>query len=367
MISIALILGSMVVYTQLKYMQNKDMGFDKENIIVVNNLWSLGSNADAFKNELSRHREFISASFTSALPPRIVDSNLFRKGGSDQDIVLNISTVDYEHLSTMRYTMRAGRFFSAEFPTDSTAIVLNEAAYKQLGFEGLEGQTVINFNAPKAVPLKLIGVVMDFNFENLRSTVKPMAMVLGVGSNIWMVRESKNEIAVRLAAGDPTATIEKLEAIWKKYSSSAFEFSFLDQNIEAMFRSEQRMGRIVFIFAALAIIIACLGLFALANYLGEQRGKEISIRKVLGASMPQVVFLLLKDFTLLIGIAFLIAAPLGWYVMSTWLEGFAYRISINVWLVLSAGLLSVLTAIATISYQSFKVARENPVNNLKSE
>ena len=367
MISIALILGSMVVYTQLKYMQNKDMGFDKENIIVVNNLWSLGSNADAFKNELSRHREFISTSFTSALPPRIADSNLFRKGGSEQDIVLNIATVDYEHLSTMRYAMRAGRFFSAEFPADSAAIVLNEAAYKQLGFEGFEGQTVVNFNAPKPVPLKLIGVVKDFNFENLRSTVKPMAMVLGVGSNVWMVRESKNEIAVRIAQGDPTATIEKLESIWKKYSSSAFEFSFLDQNIEAMFRSEQRMGRIVFIFAALAIVIACLGLFGLANYLGEQRGKEISIRKVLGASLVQVVMLLLKDFTFLIGIAFIIAAPLGWYVMSAWLDGFAYRTSINGWLIVSSGLLAMLTALFTISYQSFKVARENPVNNLKGE
>ena len=367
MISIALILGSMVVYKQLKYMQSKDMGFDKENIIVVNNLWSLDNNEAAFKNELSLHREFINTTFTSALPPRITDSNLFRKGRSEQDIVLNLSTVDYEHLSTMRYTMSAGRFFSRDFPSDSTAIILNEAAYKQLGFDGLEGETVINFNAPKPVTLNLIGVVKDFNFENLRSTVKPMAMVLDVGSNVWMVREAKNEIAIRIAPGDPTSTIEKLEGIWKKYSSSAFEFSFLDENIDAMFRSEQRMGRIVFIFATLAIIIACLGLFGLANYLGEQRGKEISIRKVLGASVPQVVILLLKDFTLLIVIAFIIAAPLGWYLMGEWLDGFAYRTSINMWLVLAAGSLSLLTALLTIGYQSFKVARENPVNNLKGE
>ena len=240
----------------------------------------------------------------------------------------------------MHYTMSAGRFFSPEFPADSTAIVLNEAAYKQLGFDGLDGATVINFNAPKPVPLKLIGVVKDFNFENLRSTVKPMAMVLGVGSNVWMVREAKNEIAIRMAPGDPSSALEKLEGIWKKYSSSAFEFSFLDQNIEAMFRAELRMGRIVFIFASLAIIIACLGLFGLANYLGEQRGKEISIRKVLGASVSQVVVLLLKDFTLLIVIAFVIAAPLGLYLMSEWLDGFAYRTSISVWLVLAAGSVS---------------------------
>jgi putative ABC transport system permease protein len=194
-----------------------------------------------------------------------------------------------------------------------------------------------------------------------------MAMVLGLGSNVWMVRESKNEIAVRIASGDPTATIEKLENIWRKYSSSAFEFSFLDQNIEGMFRSEQRMGRVVFIFAGLAIIIACLGLFGLANYLGEQRGKEISIRKVLGASVSQVVVLLLKDFTLLIVIAFVIAAPLGWYLMSEWLDGFAYRTGISVWLVLAAGSVSLLTALFTISYQSLRVAHENPVNNLKGE
>jgi putative ABC transport system permease protein len=366
-ISISLILGSIVVYKQLKYMQSKDMGFDKENIIVVNNLWSLDNNEVAFKNELSLHREFVNTSFTSALPPRITDSNLFRKGGSEKDIVLNIATVDHEHLSTMHYTMSAGRFFSPQFPSDSTAIVLNEAAYKQMGFDGLEGATVINFNAPKPKLLKLIGVVRDFNFESLRSTVKPMAMVLGVGSNAWMVRESKNEIAIRMAPGDPKSAIEKLEGIWKKYSSSAFEFSFLDQNIEAMFRSEQRMGRIVFIFASLAIIIACLGLFGLANYLGEQRGKEISIRKVLGASVPQVVILLLKDFTLLIVIAFVIAAPLGWYLMSEWLDGFAYRTSVNVWLILAAGSASLLTALFTISYQSLRVAHENPVNNLKGE
>jgi putative ABC transport system permease protein len=267
----------------------------------------------------------------------------------------------------MRYSMTRGRFFSRDFPSDSTAVVLNEAAYKQFGFDRLEGETVINFNAPKSVTLNLIGVIKDFNFENLRSTVKPMAMILDVGANAWMVRESKNEIAVRIAPGDPATTIEKLEAIWKKYSSSAFEFSFLDQNIEAMFRSEQRMGRIIFIFASLAIIIACLGLFGLAHYLGEQRGKEISIRKVLGASVSQVLVLLLKDFTLLIVIAFAIAAPLGWYLMGEWLNEFAYRIDINAWQVLLAGSLSLSTALFTISYQSFKVARENPVHNLKGE
>ncbi len=367
MISIALILGSMVVYKQLKYMQDKNMGFNKENVLDVSNGWSLGNRMQEFKNELALHPEFRNTSFTSALPPLITDSNIFRKGGTEQDIVLNVVTVDYDHLATMGYTLAEGRFFSAEFPSDSTAIILNETAYKQLGFNHLEGNTIINFNAEKPVPFKLIGVVKDFNFENLRSSVKPIAMLLNVGPNNWMVRQANNEIAVRITPDETLRTIEKLDEIWKKYSSAPFEFTFLDQNIDTMFQSERRMSQIIFIFTVLIVIIACLGLFGLANYMGEQRGKEISIRKVLGASMPQVIILLLKDFALLIGIAFILAAPVGWYLMSNWLQEFAYRIHVDIWMVSLAGLASLLVAILTIGYQSIKVARGNPVESLRSE
>jgi putative ABC transport system permease protein len=323
--------------------------------------------ATEFKNDLLRYPNFKSASFTSGLPPYITDSNLFRKGGTEQDIVLHVVVADYDHLSTMGYSMTKGRTFSRDLASDSMAIILNETAYRKLGFTGLDGQTVINFNARTPVPFNLIGVVKDFNFENLKTSVKPMAMVLSVGKNNEMVKQSNNDIAIRISPGDVSEKIDLLQQVWGKYSSGPFEFTFLDENIDATFRSEQRMGQIIFMFAALTIIIACLGLFGLAAYMGEQRGKEISIRKVLGASINQVFILLLKDFTLLIGIAFVIAAPIGWYVMSRWLEGFAYRTDISLWVVLLAGFISLLIAFITIGYQSIRVASENPVKNLKNE
>jgi putative ABC transport system permease protein len=367
MISIALILGSMVVYKQLEYMQAKHLGFDKENVIDLHNGWSIGNKMQEFKNELALHPEFRSAGFVSALPPDIRDGNLFRKGGTEQDIVLNLFTSDYDLLSAMGYEMAQGRFFSPDFPSDSTAFILNETAYDQLGYDGLEGQTVLNFNAETPVPFNLIGVIKDFNFENLRTTVKPMAILLNAGRNNYMVRQSNDRVAIRIAPGNAAKAIDKLEGIWKKYSGSPFEYTFLDQDIDAMFRSEQRMSRIIFIFATLTIVIACLGLFGLATYTGEQRSKEISIRKVLGASLAQVVGLLIRDFAVLIGIAFVIAAPLGWYLMSSWLQEFAYRIQVDWWMVLIAGLAAFSVAILTIGYQSLRTARENPVNALKNE
>jgi putative ABC transport system permease protein len=359
MISIALMLGSLVVYKQLRFMQEKNIGFDKENVIDLLHTWSLDKNAKAFKDEVATHPEFKGASFANRLPPNITWSNVFRKGGSEQDFLLQVYQVDYDHLATMKYTMSEGRFFSREFPTDTEAIVLNEAAYKLMGYEQMENQTVLNFNGETPQPLRLIGVMKDFNFETLRNSVKPLAIILG--------SEPNGEMAIRLSPGNTQAQIQLLETIWKKHSSSVFEYSFLDQNFDALFRSEQRMSRIILIFTGLTIFIACLGLFGLATYVGEQRAKEISIRKVMGATMAQVSVLLFKDFTLLIVIAFCIAAPLGIYLMNNWLQEFAFHVSIGAWIVIASGVGSLLIALFTISFQSIKAARENPVNALKNE
>ena len=186
-------------------------------------------------------------------------------------------------------------------------------------------------------------------------------MVILLGS------EPNGEMAIRLSAGNTQAQVQLLESIWKKYSNSAFEYSFLDQNFDALFRSEQRMSSIILIFTGLTNFIACLGLFGLATYVGEQRAKEISIRKVMGATMAQVSVLLFKDFTLLIAIAFCIAAPAGIYFMNNWLEGFAFHVGIDPWIVLISGLASLFIAMFTISFQSIKAARENPVKALKNE
>jgi putative ABC transport system permease protein len=358
-ISIALILGSLVVYQQLKFMQEKNMGFDKENVVRLLHTWALDKNGKAFKNELAQHPEFKSASYASNLPPNIMWNNAWRKGGTEQDYLLSQCRVDYDHLTTMGYTMVDGRFFSRDFLSDSSAVILNETAMKLMNIQDFEHQTMTSYNYDVPRNMNIIGVVKDFNFETLRNTVKPLVFTLG--------GEPNGEMAIRLTAGDKTKQIELLQTIWKKYSSDAFEYSFLDQDFDALFRGEQRMSKIILVFTILTIFIACLGLFGLATYVGEQRAKEISIRKVMGATITQVMGLLFKDFTILILIAFIIAAPLGWYLMNEWLNGFAFHIGVNVWVIFIAGFASLLIAVVTISFQSIKAARENPVKALKNE
>jgi putative ABC transport system permease protein len=358
-ISIALIIGSLVVYKQLTYMQEKDLGFKKENVIQLLHTWSLEKNAKAFKNELAQHPEFAAASYTNQTPPNITWSNAFRKGGSEQDYLLNVYQADHDQVTVMGFEMVQGRFFSRDFKSDTAAVVLNETAYKLMGFTQMEGSTVINYGSDKQYPMSIIGVVKDFNFETLRNDVKPMAFLLG--------GEPNGSIAIRLAKGNTVEQLHLLESIWKKYSSDPFEYSFIDENYDALFRGEQRMSRIILIFTILTIVIASLGLFGLATYVAEQRAKEISIRKVMGASATQMLVLLSKDFTILISIAFVIAAPLGWYFMNSWLEGFAYHVGIDASIIIIAGVTAMAIALITISFQSVRAARENPVKALKME
>ncbi len=359
-ISIALIFGSLVIYSQLNYMQQKNLGFDKENVVNLLHTLSLKTNAQAFKNELAADPSFKGSSFANNLPPRVTWTSAYRKGGSEQDFLLHIYQVDHDHLKTMGYEMVEGRFFSRDFKTDTAAIILNETAYKQMAFTNLEEATLLSYQSEKPTPVKVIGVLKDFNFQSLRDNVKPMAILLGSEPNF--------EMAIRLAPGNTQAQIKTLEKLWKKYApDAAFEYSFMDQNFDALFRAEQRMSLIILIFTVLAIGIACLGLFGLAAYTAEQRAKEISIRKVMGASVPQVMMLLSKDFTMLVMIAFVIATPLAWYFAENWLAGFANRIPIDVSFVVVSGIISLVIALMTISYQSIRAARENPIHAMRSE
>ena len=359
-ISIALIFGSMVVYRQLQFIQQKNLGFDKENVVNLLHTFSLKSNAKAFKNELTMHPSFQSASYANNLPPRISWSSAFRKGGSEQDFILNVYQVDHDHLKTMEYEMKEGRFFSREFKSDTAAIILNETAYRQMAFSNLEEAVVITYQTEPPTPLKVIGVLKDFNYQSLKDNVRPMAILLGPEPNF--------EMAIRLSKGNTQEQLELLNSIWKKYAPDApFEYSFVDQNFDALFRAEQRMSKIILIFTVLAISIACLGLFALAAYTAEQRAKEISIRKVMGASVSQLMVLMTKDFTILVMLAFVFATPIAWYLAESWLSGFANRINIDYTFVIISGLISLLIALMTISYQSLKAARENPVNAMRLE
>lgn len=358
-ISIGLIISTLVVYRQLQYVQEKNLGFDKENVLNILHTMNLGANAAAFKNELLKEPDIKGVSFSSSVPPNIGWNTVFKLKGSDQDHLLSVYEMDLDHLATMGYTMAKGRFFSREFPADSGTVILNEAAATQMGIKDFSGQRIV---APgfDGRDREVIGIMKNFNFESLHSAIKPMAILLG--------REPNWEMAIRLTPGNLPEKIKKIEIAWKKVAPQApFEYSFLDQNFDALFRAEQRLGRVILIFTCLAIVIACLGLFGLATFTAEQRAKEISIRKVMGATVAQVVFLLSKDFSRLVITAFAISIPLSIYLMNQWLEGFAYRVNIGVAVVLIAGTMALLVAVFTISFQAFKAALDNPVKALKNE
>ncbi len=359
-ISIALIFGSLVVYRQLGYMQQKNLGFEKENVVSLLHTFALGKNAQAFKNEVAANPAFKGASFANQLPPNLSWNSAFRKGGSEQDFILYMYQVDPEHLQTMGYQMAEGRFFSKDFKSDTAAIILNESAYKAMGFDNLDEAEVLTYQHETPRPLKVIGVLKDFNYQTLKDNIRPMAILLGPEPNY--------EMAVLLAPGNTQEQIQLLESIYKKYAAgSPFEYSFVDQNFDALFRAEQRMSQIILIFTVLTIGIACLGLFGLAAYTAEQRSKELSIRKVMGASVSQLTVLMSKDFTILVFIAFVVSTPLAWYFAERWLQGFANRINIDVSIVIISGVTSLLIALLTISYQSIRAAKENPVTAMRSE
>lgn len=364
-ISIALMISSLVVYKQLKYMQEKNLGIDKENVLALLHVRSLGNNFQAFKQELLAQSGFTAASYSNVLPPRMDWTSVMRTKDKQQDILCHINYADEDYLETLGFKLSSGRFFSKDIPSDTGALLINQTAMALMGWTELDGtQELGGFWNEDGSPTyrKVIGVMEDFNFEGLKQNVKPLVVMKGANPNFF-------EMALRISPGPVTEKLSQLEALWKKHSGGApFEYSFLDEDFNFLFQKEQKMGQIILIFTVLAIGIACLGLFGLAAYTTEQRSKEISIRKALGASLANLVTILSIDFVLLVVIAFLIAGPLSYFLLENyWLQNFAYRTEIDLILVFFAGAFSILIAWLTVSYQSFKTAASNPVDYLKNE
>lgn len=361
-ISIGLIIASLMVFQQLKYVQNQNLGYDKDNIMTLMHTMSLERNADAFRNELLQHAEVKGVTFVSRMPPNIDWSSTFRMKDTGNEQLLTVYVTDYDALETMGYQLVAGRFFSRDFPSDSAGVLLNEAAMRHMGWDTHEGKKLISrYASLEEYEVEVLGVLRDFNYESLKNNIRPMIVLLHPGTNM--------EAGIRFTSPDIRRNIEMVEKLWKKYAPDApFEYSFLDANFAAKYKAEERMGQVFIIFTGLAIIIACLGLLGLATYSAEQRAKEISVRKVMGASVTQLVLLLSKDFARLIIIAFVLAIPLTLYLLNKyWLTGFAYRIGFNPWIIGGAGLLALVLALLTISFQALKAASGNPVDSLKSE
>ena len=358
-LSIFLIIFTIVVYQQITFMQDRNLGMDKHNLLVINNAWKLDKNQVSFKNTLLEQTGILDASFTNNNFPGVNNTTVFKAAGSEQDHIMGVYYADVDNQRTMRFEMKEGRFFSTDSPADTLGIVLNEAAVKEFGFEKpLEEEILYNDNEDGLERLKVIGVYKNFNFESLRDKVRPLAIRFTRTAGRLMVRYE----------GDPTNAIATIEKLWKTQTENEpIQYSFMDQNFDRLFRSEQRMGQVFGVFSALAIFIACLGLFALAAFTAEQRTKEIGIRKAMGASMPSLIVLLSKEFTRLVLIAFVPAALAGWYIASHWLQGFEYRVEISPLIFVGSGLAAMTIAWVTVGYQSIKAAGTNPVNSLRYE
>jgi putative ABC transport system permease protein len=356
-LSIFLIIFTAVVYKQIIFMQDRDLGIDKQGVLILNNMDRLGKNRDAFKNAIDVQTGIVKSSYTNNSFPGVNNTTVFKSTRSEQDHIMGLYFADYDHQELMGFEIKEGRYFSKDFPSDSTAILLNEAAVREFGFDKpLDEEVQFNDNKPER--LRVIGVFKDFNFESLKNKVRPLSIRLTKNSSQLMIRYNTN----------PKVAVATVEKVWKQQAANEpFDYNFLDENFDELFRSEQRMSTIFSIFSGLAIFIACLGLFALAAFTSEQRTKEIGIRKAMGASVLSLTILLSREFTKLVVIAFLPAAVVAWYVSNQWLQDFEYRTQISPLLLLWSGLGAVTIAWVTVSYQAIKTAIANPVNSLRYE
>ncbi len=359
-ISIFIIIVTSVVYTQINFMQEQQMGMDKENVLVIENMLKLGNNGDAFRNAVAQQAGVSKVSFAGKFPSRSYGSFPMRSGSSATEHSVAANWGDWDFKDVLKFEMKEGRYFSKKFISDSNAVVINEAAAREFGFNTLEGQEILF--SPNAFIFKhfhVIGIMKDFNFESYRDNVRPLAIFLNLSPD--------GDFQVRYE-GNVKKVIDNITKVWAQFTGSEpIDYTFMDENFDSLYRSEERIGKVLGIFSGLAIFIACLGLFALAAFTAEQRTKEIGIRKVMGASVRSLSMMLTKEFIVLVFIAFVPAATTGWWVSSQWLNGFAYRVDINQFIFVGTGVSTIAIAWLTIGYQSIKAARANPVDSLRHE
>ncbi len=367
-ISISLIICTLLVQQQLTYVRQVNLGFDKEHVLVVSHAERAGQNLEALRQSLARRSEVVDVALSSSVPGGDVFMDFYQmQEGNQENFLLSSLQGDHDWLTTLGMTMKKGRYFSRDFPSDSAAVVLNETAVKQLQLEDPIGKKIAYPGACGDCirEFTVIGVVQDFNTVSLHHPIDPVALFLYHDKNYYV---ENRYLTLRIAPGKVRQVVDVLEDEWKTYAQGTpVQYSFLDQDFDAMFQWEQQLGRLFTLFAGLTIFIACLGLLGLAAYTVERRTKEIGIRKVLGASVTAIVTMLSQDFMKLILIALLIAIPIGYYAMQRWLQNFAYRTDISFWIFLVAGAAALIITLLTISFQSIKAALANPVDALRDE
>ena len=368
-IAIVMVISTLVVFIQLRYVQQRDLGYDKENILVISNTGILSESEKSFKQELAALSDVKNATSSTSIFTNGAFGDFYvpQTNEKDQpvakDIVLSSYLVDANFIPTLNLHVVNGRGFDENF-NDSLSVVLNETAVKQIGWKNPIGQK-IQYPGGNMEYYTVVGVLKDFNIESLHKGIQPFAL---------FSKESKSYdigtsfITLKYNSTDTKRLIATIENKWKTYTQEApFTYSFLDENLNAAYLSDQRLAKLYGIFSALSIFIACLGLFGLVAFTSQQRIKEIGIRKVLGASVGEIVKLLSKDFLRLVVLSVIVASPIAWLAMDSWLQEFAYRIEIPWWIYMVAGTSALAIAIITMSFQAIKAAIANPVKSLRTE
>jgi putative ABC transport system permease protein len=362
--SVILITATVIVYSQINYIKSRNLGYQKDQVLIINDAYNLGGGIQAYKEEMLKVPGVLSSTISGFLP---VSSNrnfngVFRdaSAGAGTGVTMQTWSVDYDYLNTMGMKMKEGRYFSKEFSTDSTSVILNETAAKQLGLKDPIGETIYTMTQDKNLhPYRIIGVIKNFNFESMHSEIGPLSMFLNADPGL---------ISFKIKAANVSGIINEAEKNWRQMAGGMpFGWRFLDDSFDEMYRTEERIGTLALIFSVLAVIIACLGLFGLANYFAEQRTKEIGVRKVLGASTSSIFMLLSYDFLKWVIIANVAALPMAYFIMRNWLNDFAYRINLSWIFFAAAGIVTLVIALATVSIQTLRSAKANPVKSLKYE
>ncbi|HTE29106.1 MAG TPA: ABC transporter permease, partial [Chryseolinea sp.] len=359
-LSIILMVGMIVIYRQMDYIQTKNLGYNRENLLYIPLEGELTTKYPLFKDQAARMPGILSVS-KMRNTPTVIEHHTGSITWPGKDPTLGVSFADgvvgYDFVKTMKLTMKEGRDFSKDFGADSTSYILNETAVKKMGLTDPIGKNVTWGNRQGTV----IGVLSDFHFNSIHSPIEPLIIRLQEDWN-W------GTVLIRTEAGKTKEAIAALGKLCKEINPKfPFTYQFSDQEYNKLYRSERVVSKLSNYFAFLAIFISCLGLFGLATFTAAQRTKEIGVRKVLGASVPTIILMLSNNFLKLVGIAILIAFPLSYWIMNNWLADFAYRIDIEWWMFALAGMATVLIALMTVSYQSIKAAVRNPVKSLRTE
>lgn len=366
-ISIILIITTVIVFQQLNYIQNKSLGFDKDHVLTVNYSNEISSHYEAFRNDLLKNAAFKDMSRSSRIPTGRLLDNMgasTMQGDSLKPVTTDIKYVaaDYDFLSTFDISLGAGRFFDRGYGMDTNSYVINQAAASAMGWNSPSEAIGKVFKYGRRTG-NIIGVVKDFHFESMHQRIVPIVLVMfppRIGAF--------NNLSIKIAGKDLRGSLSQMEATWKKhFPETPFDYVFLEDNFNKLYEAEQRQATLFTAFACVAIFIACLGLFGLSAFAISQRIKEIGVRKVLGANIQSIVTLLSKDFLKLVLIAALMAFPIAWLAMNSWLQDFAYRIPISWWVFVLAAIAAALIAFFTVGFQAVKAAIANPVKSLRSE